>query len=85
MSELGELIGKYGLPTALAVFFVVTNWIREKKTAQVLDDQREFTQSRLTELTERCTTAIERGNENTKVLIDLVKSRPCVGELHGGR
>lgn len=78
MDEFMELLGRYGLPTALAVFFVWTNWIREKKTAQVLDEQRQFTQSRLTELTERCTTAIERGNENTKALIDLVKSRPCV-------
>jgi hypothetical protein len=85
MDELAEIFGKYGLPTALAVFFVYTNWIREKRTLEVLDEQRKFTQERLTELTERSTAAIEKGNENTKVLIELVKSRPCVGELHGGR
>lgn len=87
MSDLYQVMKDFGFPVALAIFFTVTNWLREKKMAEAMDDLRKFNQGTLTDLVKEgqrtsitCTEALKNANESTHRLIDLLESRPCVAE-----
>lgn len=90
MTELSQLVQQYGIATALAIFFACTNWLREKKTAEVLDEVRRFNQTTLVELIRenqslaaQCRDVLTEANANTRTLIALVESRPCLVESNG--
>ena len=88
MSDLYQVMKDFGFPVALAIFFAVTNWLREKKTTEAMDDLRKFNQETLTELVKEgqrttitCTEALRQTTESTHRLISLLETRPCVSDL----
>lgn len=66
--ELLQLLGQFGVPIALVIFFVIQNRDREKRMADRLDRVEDFVRMEFAEIVEKTTTVI---GENTRVMRHL--------------
>lgn len=68
MPEWLTLLGQFGLPIALTVFFVMQGRDREKRMGDRLDKVEDYVRSEFAEIVERTTTVIA---DNSRVMRDL--------------
>lgn len=67
-SDLMQILGQFGVPIALVIFFVIQNRDREKRMADRLDRVEDFVRMEFSEIVEKTTTVI---GENTRVMQNL--------------
>lgn len=67
-SDLMQILGQFGVPIALVIFFVIQNRDREKRMADRLDRVEDFVRMEFAEIVEKTTTVI---GENTRVMRHL--------------
>lgn len=83
--ELLQLLGQFGVPIALVIFFVIQNRDREKRMADRLDRVEDFVRLEFAEIVEKTTIVI---SENTRVMqhlehwLDRSDSRITSGDIH---
>lgn len=87
MSDFYSLTKDFGFPVALAVFFALTNWLREKQMTSAMDQIWQWHRTTLVELIKEnqatnlgVTHALQETHTATQRLLVLLESRPCVAD-----
>ena len=75
---IGNLVEKYGLPTALVLFFVVRDWLRENRMAARINALESQIRDILAKALIDSTTAIVKNSDVLAQLVDLLQRIPCL-------
>lgn len=75
-----RIIGEYGLPIALVVFFIWRDWKREKDMTLRIRTLEDEVRTIYRELVERVLNVITTNSETMRSSITVFSSRPCLAD-----
>ena len=87
MKQILEILGTYGLPIALVVYFIWRDYEREKtavvekdKMVRQINDLQSEVRNILTKLVSETSAIIVSNSESMRDWLELLKLRPCLAD-----